>query len=187
MLRYDKEITNSAMIQYIILFAMNELDKPISDAFLTKLMLTSCNINCMDLQIAIANLIDTNHMRQFYSPNNTHMYELLSMGKEVREFARKKVPIYIREQVSEQIEPLFHDEIMRSSVRTRLIPLNNQREYMAEMSVYDRKTPLMQLSFYAGTKAQANAMLQHFAHHPDQVYQEILKALVPEIKQQTDE
>lgn len=180
-MRYDKEITHPATIQYIVLFAMNQLNKPISSSFLTKLIMTSCNINYMDLQIAIANLIDTNHMRQFFSPNNTHMYELLSMGMEVNEFARKKIPVYIRRQITEQIKPLFHDEMRQNSVQARLLPLNHG-EYAAEMSIYEQKTLLMTLSLYAGTKEQANAILEHFTHHPDEIYQKILEATVPEIK-----
>jgi predicted transcriptional regulator len=178
-MRYNKEIKDPALIQYIILFAASEFDKPISSSFLTKLILKSCNINYMDLQIAIANLIDTDHMRQFYSPNNTHMYELLPMGITALEYARREVPVYIREQISEQLEPLYNDTVMQNSVRAKLVPAG-RGEFSAELSIYDRKTPLMQLSFYTGSKDQANSILKNFSEHPDEIYQKILKAIIPE-------
>lgn len=177
-MRYKKEITDSAMIQYIVLFTLNEIKKPISSSFLVRLILKSCNINYMDLQIAIANLIDTDHMRQFYAPQNSHMYELLPLGITAGEYIKKQIPVYVREQIQEEIQPMFKADLLKNSMQARLVPLN-KKEYMAQLSLYDGTTPLMDLSFYAGTREQANGILEHFKQFPEDVYQKILKAIIP--------
>lgn len=178
LLRYTKQVTDSAMIQYIVVFTLNEILKPVSSSFFVRLILKSCNINYMDLQIAIANLIDTEHMRQFYAPQNTHMYEILPLGIAASDYIKKQVPIYIREQIEEEIMPMFKADLLKNSVQARLVPLN-QREYTVELNLYDGKTPLMELSFYAGTREQANHIMEHFKTQPEDVYQKILKAIVP--------
>lgn len=176
---YDKEINDKVLIQYIILFTINEVEKPISHDSLLTLILDNCNISFVNFQLCLDNLVNTDHIRLFTIDDNILMYELLSLGIEANKYAINKVPIYIREPISKSIEPMFRAEILRNSVQAKLLPLN-KNEYMANLALYDNNTPMMELSFYAGTRAQANEIIKYFNENPNEVYGKIVHAILPD-------
>ena len=176
---YDKEISDQVSIQYIILFALSKADRIVTHDQLTSIVLDNCNIKFTDFRIAVDNLEKIGHIRVF-SPDDKETYcELLPAGKEANSFFEKKVPIYIREPISEYIAPFFREETIKRSVRADLLPLN-ERENMADLGIYDGNTPLMRLMVYTGTRECANMMMKNFKKDPQKIYEAILALLSDE-------
>ena len=173
---YNREIFDQVTIQYIILFALAKADRIVTHDQLTSIVLDNCNIKFTEFRIALDNLEKIGHIRVF-SPDEKETYcELLELGKEASKFFEKKVPIYIREPIEEYIEPFFGEEAKRQSVRAELLPLN-EREYMADLGIFEGKTPIMKLSMYAGTRSYAFAMLREFKKDPQEIYETVLELL----------
>ncbi len=176
MLLYTREISDPVLIQYIILFTMNEADRTVTHNQLTSLVLDRCNISFTDFTIALDNLINIGLLVRYKPEPNIHIYELTEKGVEANGFFYRSIPIYIREQIVDYIAPFFREEIKKSSSKAEIIPINEQ-EFMVQCGIYDNKTPLMELSFYAGTRKTAAQMVRHFKKKQDEIYQTILYAM----------
>lgn len=178
MLPYTREITDPVLIQYIILFTMASADRTLTHNQLTSLVLDKCNISFTDFSIALDNLINIGLLNRYKPEENLHIYELSEKGVEANGFFYRSIPIYIREQIVAYIAPFFREEIRKSSTRAEILPINEQ-EFMVHCGIYDNKTPLMELNFYAGTRKTAAEMVRHFKEKQDEIYQTILYAMTP--------
>jgi len=98
-------------------------------------------------------------------------------GREANSFFEKQIPVYIREQISEHIEPFFQKEKLKKSVRAQLVPLN-EKEYNVELGLYESISPLMELSFYAGDRKTAAAIIRNFKANSEKIYGEILTSII---------
>ncbi len=182
MLLYTREVTDPVLIQYIILFAMTKADRMLTHNQLTTLVLDRVNISFTEFSIGLDNLVNIGLVARYKPDEHNFTYELTEKGKEANGFFYKSIPIYIREQIEEYIAPFFREEVLKSSVRAEILPINEQ-EFMASIGVYDNKTPLMELNFYAGTRKSAAAMVRHFKENQDEIYKAILYAMTPSEKE----
>lgn len=173
---YKREIDDFGMIQYIILYTMAEVKKAVSYPILINLVLENCNITYTDFQIALSHLVDTGYIRNFEC-DNMPMYEIEEKGTEVNSLLYKKIPIYIREPISKAILPLFKHEAEKNRIKSTVTPVRGN-EFCAECGIYDDDhTPLLELSFYAGTRKEASKLAENFSKNHEFIYGEILKLL----------
>ena len=175
-MKYTREIEDNVMIQYIILFTLAKADRHVTYKQLTGLILDNCNIEFSNFQIALTNLIDTGHIRSFFIDDITTVYELLQKGKEANKFFEKNIPVYIREPIEEAILPFFNEEAKKKSVRAELLPINRQ-EFSVKCGVYDRDTPLLEMTVYAGTRDDANKMLKYFNENTEKIYKAVVAVM----------
>ena len=170
---YTREIDSHITIQYIILFTLAKVDRHVTYKQLTSLILDNLNIEFTNFQLALSNLEAIGHVRSFVHDELTTFYELLPAGKQANGFFEKEIPIYIREQVEEAIEPFFREEAEKNSIRTELMPIN-PREFCAKCGVYDRNTPLLEMTVYAGSREDANNMMKRFNENAQDIYTKIM-------------
>lgn len=175
---YDKEIDDKILIQLIILYAISEAKQPVTSNQLETLVLDNCNINYVNFKLALDNLINVNQVQTFVDSFNRRMYNLLPLGSEAVDGFKHKIPVYIRDPIRNSVIPMFKTEMLENSIRTKLMPLN-ENEFMAQMSIYDANIPLMDMTFYAGTRTQANAIMRHFKENSADIYAGIVKLLTP--------
>jgi predicted transcriptional regulator len=179
---YKKEIDNPVLIQFILLFVLGKMQKPISQTDLSTLVLENCNITFVNYQLAVANLVDTKHVETFTVPEHGAMYEITEKGRRADHDFYKEIPIYIREPIEASIKPLFRKKQEAESVRAKLMPLN-EKEFMAECGLYDNGKPLFTFSLYAGDRDHAVKLIEQFKQNPESVYRSVLEALNPEMKE----
>lgn len=177
-MEYKREIDDMVMIQYIILFTLATANRYVTHNQLTSIVLEHCNINFAAFQIALDNLEKIGHVRLFRPDEKTVICELLPKGREANDFFKVNIPIYVREPIEQSILPFFQAEELRKSVQAEIVPLNEQ-EFSVSCKVLDGRTLLMDLTFYAGTRAMAAKMAQYFKKNPDAVYGAVLRALTP--------
>ena len=176
---YMREVDDPVTIQYIILFTLTKADRKVTHSQLTCLTLDKCNINFANFQIALDNLAQIGYVQIL--PNtideNMPIYELTEKGREANSFFAHQIPVYIREQIEEHIEPFFAEEKLKKSVKATLVPINDN-EYNVELALYESISPLMELSFYAGDRKTAAAIIRNFKANPEKVYGEILASIL---------
>lgn len=175
-MKYTREINDNVMLQYMILFTLTEADRHVTHKQLTGLILDNFNIEFADFQIALTNLIETGHIRSFAIDELTTVYELLPKGKEANSFFERNIPIYIREPIKEIIPRFFREEEERRSVKAELLPINRE-EFSVKCGVYDRNTPLMELTVYAGTRENANKMLKYYNENTEKIYKSVIETM----------
>lgn len=176
---YMREVDDPVTIQYIILFTLKKADKRVTHSQLTCLTLDRCNINFANFQIALDNLVQIEYVRILPNALDEKMpiYELTDKGKEANSFFENQIPIYIREQIEEHIAPFFEEEKLKKSVKAQLVPIND-KEYNVKLALYESISPLMELSFYAGSRKTAAAIIRNFKSNPEKVYNEILTSII---------
>ena len=173
---YQKEIDDSVLIQFIILHTLNKADAPVAYNDLLNLVLDNCNINYNDFQIALDNLVTTEHVKAFIEDTHNQKYTVTQKGANTADFFRTHIPVYIREPIENSIKELFLEERKKNAVRGD-ISIARRGEYTAECALYDDdNTQIMNLSLYIGSREQAEKTVRYFKEHSDIVYEKILSA-----------
>lgn len=174
---YQKEIDDSVLIQFIILFTLDNVDRPVAYNDLLNLVLDNCNINYNDFQIALDNLTSTDHVQTFLEGSHNQIYAITQKGSNAEDFFKSHIPIYIREPIEKSIKELFRNERIKNAIRGGISPVR-KNEYSAECALYDDdNTQLMSLSLYIGDRELAEKAVEYFKSHSEIVYQKILEAI----------
>lgn len=177
---YQKEIDDSVLIQFIILFTLDNVDRPVAYNDLLNLVLDNCNINYNDFQIALDNLTSTDHVQTFLEGSHNQIYAITQKGSNAEDFFKSHIPIYIREPIEKSIKELFRNDRIKNAVRGGISPVR-KNEYNAECALYDDdNTQLMSLSLYMGDRELAEKTVKYFKTHSALVYKKILDALTEE-------
>ena len=173
---YQREIDDSVLIQYIILFTLSKVDNAVPYNELINLVLDNCNINYGDFQVALTNLVKTDHVSTHLEGERNQKYEITDKGLNAIEFFQSSIPIYIREPIADSVKQLFIEERRRNAVEGNISPVRGE-EFSADCVLRnDDKTELMRLSLYAGTRDEAERLARYFRSHPEEVYAKVLEA-----------
>ncbi len=173
---YQKEIDDSVLIQFIILYTLSKVDNAVPYNELLNLVLDNCNINYNDFQVALDNLVQTKHVRAFIEGAHNQKYEITQKGMNAGDFFTSNIPIYIREPIDNSIKELFKETRRKNAVRGNITPVR-KNEYSAECRLYDDdNTELLSLSIYAGTREEAERMSRMFREKSGEIYAKILDA-----------
>ena len=171
---YQKEIDDSVLIQFIILFTLNNSDEPLPYDALVNLVLDNCNINFNDFQIALANLEDTRHVRAYLEGPHLQKYEITEKGANAGDFFRTNIPIYIREPIQQSIKEMYRTERLKKAIRSSIYPVRRD-EYSAECALFDDdNTRLMKVSLYAGSREEAEKIAEHFKNNAYDMYEQVI-------------
>lgn len=173
---YQREIDDSVLIQLIILYTLSRADSAVPYNELLNLVMNNCNINYTDFQVALDNLVKTEHIHAFIEGKHNQKYEITSKGRSVGEFFKSNIPVYIREPIETSVKELFLTERRKNAVKGGIVPIHGN-EYGAEMELYDDdRTCLMHLSLYAGTREEAEKLARRFREKPEEIYRKIIDA-----------
>lgn len=177
---YQREIDDSVLIQFIILYTLAKVKKAIGYDTLLNLIMENCNVNYAEFQIALDNLLETKHIQTFFGEKKRPMFEILQKGIDANDFFQSNIPIYIREPIKESIKPILREENEKKRVRARIVPVT-KGQFSAQCTLTDDDNiPLMDLSFYAGTRKEASKIAERFHSHPDEIYRRIMEILTEE-------
>lgn len=171
---YNREIEDELMIQFIIMYTLNQSDEALAYADLLSIIQENCEISFTDLQLAIDNLINTEHISKLDINNTLTIFNITQKGKSVIDFFYKQIPLIIREPIDESIRKLYHEKRMESSVRATIEPLN-RKEFAAKCELRDDKTPLLALTIYTGDRAEAERIVRYYKDNSETVYAKILE------------
>lgn len=173
---YQKEIDDSVLIQFIILYTLSKVDDAVPYNKLLNLVLDNCNINYNDFQVALDNLVTTKHVHAYLEGAHNQKYEITQKGMNAGDFFTSNIPIYIREPIDNSIKELFIEERRRNAVRSGITPVRKD-EYSADCQLYDDdNTQILNLSLYVGSREEAERMAAFFREHSDVIYEKILNA-----------
>lgn len=173
---YQKEIDDSVLIQFIILYTLSKADSAVAYNELLNLVLDNCNINYNDFQVALDNLSSTGHVRAFLEGEHNQKYEITQKGMNAGDFFTSNIPVYIREPIDKSIKEMFIAERRKHAVRGNITPVRSG-EYRADCELYDDdNTQLLSLSLYAGSREEAERMASFFRENSDSIYAKILNS-----------
>ena len=174
---YEREIDNDVLIQFIILYTLNNVDYPPEYNNLLNIILENCNINFNDFQISLNNLVETDHVNTFLKDENCRIYGITEKGKNLAKDLRDNVPVYIREPILESIKQVYLEERRKHAVQGGILPWRGN-EFSVECKLYDdEKTQLLGLELYAGDRETAQKMADYFKNNYETVYEKIMEIM----------
>ena len=173
---YQKEIDDSVLILFIILYTLSRVDSAVAYDELINLVLDNCNINYNDFQIALDNLVATNHVRAHLENKHSQKYEITQKGLNAADLFNANIPVYIREPIDASVKEMFIESRRKNAVQSGILPVRNN-EYSAECRLLDDdNTQILQLNLYAGSREEAERMAEFFRKNSESVYTKILSA-----------
>ena len=78
---YQREINDPVLIQFIILYTLNQAKDYVPYNNLINLVLDNCNINFQDFQVALDNLEHTHHVKTFLESEHNEKYKITKRNK----------------------------------------------------------------------------------------------------------
>ncbi|MCK5811412.1 MAG: DUF4364 family protein [Clostridiales bacterium] len=104
-------------------------------------------------------------------------YILTTKGSETLSFLTHKIPKGIKKYIANIASAL------RNSVKKELeinvgYSFGSADDFMADLSIKENQSPLLQVSFCAGTKKEAKKICDSFTKHADEIYLEIMNTLL---------
>ena len=179
---YNKEIDNTTLIQFIILYALNKANELVAYGDLLNLVLENCNIRYTDFQLSLDNLVSTKHAEGLITGKNIQKFRITDKGRNLMDIVKTRIPIYLREPIEEAVKKLLHDERLRNAVRGKISAISPD-EYTAECELYDGdNTRLIAISLYAGTRDQAEQTVRYFKENSETIYARVIEAFSPDAK-----
>ena len=132
---YQREINDPVLIQFIILYTLNQAKDYVPYNNLINLVLDNCNINFQDFQVALDNLEHTHHVKTFLESEHNEKYKITKKGMNASDLYTPNIPVYIKEPIDNSINELFNTEKVRNSVRSKITRIR-KNEYSVECELY---------------------------------------------------
>ena len=93
---YQREINDPVLIQFIILYTLNQAKDYVPYNNLINLVLDNCNINFQDFQVALDNLEHTHHVKAFLESEHNKKYKITKKVMNASDLYTPNIPVYIK-------------------------------------------------------------------------------------------
>ena len=100
---YQREINDPVLIQFIILYTLNQAKDYVPYNNLINLVLDNCNINFQDFQVALDNLEHTHHVKTFLESEHNEKYMSFSIPKKSVIPYAVKLPVYAKTNTASNV------------------------------------------------------------------------------------
>ncbi|MCH5212859.1 MAG: DUF4364 family protein [Oscillospiraceae bacterium] len=173
---YSSEIEDELMIQFIIMYALNNSDEEVAYADLLSIVQENCEISFTDLQLGLDNLINTGHVSIRNINDILSVYDITDKGKYVIDFFYRQIPLIIREPIDKSIKEMYIEKRRREAVKASIEPMNKREYYSLCELRNDDKMLVMSIKLYAGERTEAERVAEFFKANPTEIYDAVLKA-----------
>jgi hypothetical protein len=164
-------------MKFCLLYALKHFATPISFGSLVTILVWETEIlEYFDLTLGLGELLEDK-----YVAKKIHLdemcYVLTKLGDETDEFFSSRIPKSVRNRIDHAVDKIKYSTLVNpKSVIGDVVPIN-ETEFMVECKIFDKDSPLMKLSLYAGSRARAEAMAHFFEDNATDIYGKIVKIL----------
>lgn len=159
----------------LILYILDKVSKPITNTALLELVLSIENMNYFYFQHFLLDLIENKYIIN-YEKNEQSFYELTPLGKETLELVKDLIPGILKFKVDNNLKGILKEEKNKSSIIADFTP-NDDNGYTVSLKIIDNNTSVFDLKLYAGSREQAQALMDKWNKNAEGIYSEILNIL----------
>ncbi len=166
--------------KFTILYAVGKYSTPISVERLYSILTWDKEImEYFEIAEMVDELLKDGYIEKtFY--RNEECFALTKEGAEANRFFAEKSPKSIRDRINEEIGTNRFAEIKDPNlVKGEARPVNHS-EYAAKCTIFDNKTPMLDLTINVGSRPQAERVAKYFEENSGEIYKEILRILNPD-------
>ena len=156
----------------LVLYIADRAAGPLSFDTLTDLAMCDEGVDYFQFAEAVAELLESGHLSQ-----NEEHYAITDKGRQACAAGESSLSPVIRRRCDQRLAPLNQALKRSAQVRAELRPQSGGTDVCLTMD--DDKGRLFSLTLLAPSHSDAQQIADQFLKHPDQVYNGILKALLP--------
>ena len=169
-----------AQNKLLILYILSKLNKPLNSDELLKLVLNITDMNYFYFQQFLLDLLEKKYIIN-YSSDNHSLYEITDEGKRTLELTSNIIPGILKLKVDSEFKDNLSEIKEEFSVTAEFIP-ESENEYVVRCKLNENNKNLLDIMLFAGSRTQANNIVQNWKQNAYTIYPEIFKLLAEENK-----
>lgn len=156
----------------ILLTISEEMDLPMSKQQFSEIIIKGNLMNYFIMGHLIDSLVEDD-----YFTKNEDKYFITNKGSETLSFLVHKIPRGTKKYIANISSSLRNSVKKELEINTH-ISFGSSDDFIANISIYENKAPLLEVSFGAGTEKEAKKICDSFSKHADEIYLEIMNTLL---------
>lgn len=164
---YEKLYENPFIVKLMILYAVREYKKPLTNPMLTKFVTEYNEINFFDLQFNIYELVKLGELYGFVE-NEMHYYRITEKGKEDISFFESKIPLVVRKRIRTSVEEQLKTELPVTDIIVDFTPEKN--EFLVSVKVLENSVEQFGVNILVPKRENAIAVCEYFKHNVGEIY-----------------
>jgi len=163
----------------LILYTLNQLNKPITNLELLKLILNIKEINYFYLQQFLLDLVNLNYIAT-YEDDNHWLYEITNEGKNILELTQDLLPGITKQKVDTSVNAILDNIQDKVSVSAEY-SVESKNSFNVKCKIIESRSNLIEVSVLAGSKEQAKLIAENWKKNSLIIYPKIIDLLTQEI------
>ena len=159
----------------LILYIMNIISKPISNAALLEIIISIDNMNYFYFQQFLLDLIENNYIVK-YEKDGISLYKLTKEGKQALKLTQDIIPGIIKFKIDNTFKDTLNKFEEKTSVTSDFIP-QSENEYSVKCKISEGNQILFDLQLYAGSREQAKIITENWNKNAEELYPKIIELL----------
>ncbi len=169
---YEDIFKDKLIIKLMILYAVREYKKPLSNSLLTKLVTENNEIDFFDLQYGISELVKIGDLYGF-EEDGFHFYRLNSDGKDSIDFFENKIPLVLRNRIRKSVNAQHEKEKPITDVVTTTVPEGDG--FLVSVKILEDGIEQFGVNINVASRETAKATCEYFKHNVGDIYQYVSK------------
>lgn len=159
----------------LILYILDQTNKPITNDNLYKLVLTAVDMNFFYFQQFLLDLINTKFVIT-YKKEDQDIYELTELGKNTLDLTLDILPGIIKLKVDTNLKATLEKVEEEHSVVAEYTP-KNENNYIINCKIVENNETVFEVKTFAYSREQAKEIVDNWKNNAEKIYPEILNLL----------
>lgn len=159
----------------LILYILDQTNKPISNDNLYQLVLTAVDMNYFYFQQFLLDMINTKFIIS-YTMEDQEVYELTELGKNTLDLTLDILPGIVKLKVDTNLKSTLEIVEEEHSVVAEYTP-KNENNYIIDCRIVENNETVFELKTYAYSREQAKEIVDNWKNNAQQIYPKVLELL----------
>lgn len=159
----------------LILYILDQTNKPITNDNLYKLVLTAVDMNYFYFQQFLLDLIETKFVIT-YKKESQDIYELTEHGKNTLDLTLDILPGIVKLKIDTNLKSTLENVEEEHSIIAEYTP-KNENNYIINCKIVENNETLFEVKSFAYSREQAKDVVDNWRRNADKIYPQILELL----------
>ncbi len=159
----------------LILYILDQTNKPITNDNLYKLVLTAIDMNYFYFQQFLLDMINTKFVVS-YTKESQEVYELTELGKSTLDLTLDILPGIVKLKVDTNLKSTLEQVEEEHSVVAEYTP-KNENNYLINCKIVENNETVFEIKTYAYSREQAKDIVDNWKNNAQEIYPKVLDLL----------
>jgi predicted transcriptional regulator len=174
-LKINTDSETLAENKVLILYILDQTNKPITNDNLYKLVLTAVEMNYFYFQQFLLDMIETNFVVS-YEKENQVIYELTEHGKNTLDLTLDILPGIVKLKIDTNLKSTLETVEEEHSIIAEYTP-KNENNYMINCKISENNETVFEIKTFAYSREQAKEIVDNWKNNAEKIYPQVLDLL----------